>query len=83
MIEDGIFEGDYVVIEHTQQANNGDIVIALINGGLATLKRFYREADGKIVLKPSNAAMSPIYPTEIQIQGKAVGLVRKFGSNGH
>lgn len=81
MIEDGIFEGDYVIIEHTQDAANGDIVIALVNGGLATLKRFYREIDGRVVLKPANAAMSPIYPTEIQVQGRVVGLVRKFSSS--
>lgn len=83
MIEDGIFDGDYVLIEHTQEANNGDIVIALVDNGLATLKRFYKESDGRIVLKPANASMSPIYPKEIQVQGKVVGLIRKFTSNGN
>lgn len=81
MIEDGIFDGDYVLIEHTQEAQNGDIVIALIDNGLATLKRFFREGD-QIVLKPANSQMSPIYPKEIQIQGKVVGLIRKFAANG-
>lgn len=81
MIDDGIFEGDYVVIEHAQDANNGDIVIALIDGGLATLKRFYKEND-QIVLKPSNTNMSPIYPKNVQVQGKVVGLIRKFATNG-
>lgn len=77
MIEDGIFDGDYVVIEKAQEAMNGDIVVAIVDNSLATLKRFYRE-NGKIVLKPANAAMQPIYPTSLLIQGKVVGLVRKF-----
>ena len=81
MIDDGIFDGDYVLIEHAQEANNGDIVIALVDNGLATLKRFYKEGE-RVVLKPANAAMSPIYPTQIQIQGKVIGLIRKFSSNG-
>lgn len=81
MIDDGIYDGDYVLIEHAQEANDGDIVIALVDNGLATLKRFYREGD-RIVLRPANANMSPIYPTQIQIQGKVVGLIRKFSTNG-
>lgn len=82
MIDDGIFDGDYVLIEHTQEAHNGDIVIALVDNGLATLKRFYKEGE-RVVLKPANASMSPIYPTQIQIQGKVVGLIRKFSGNGY
>ena len=77
MIEDGIFEGDYVVIEKTNIAVNGDIVVALVDNNLATLKRFYNE-DGKVVLKPANSEMSPIYPNSLTIQGRAVGIVRKF-----
>lgn len=77
MIEDGIFEGDYVVIEKTNTAVNGDIVVALVDNNLATLKRFYNE-NGKIVLKPANSEMEPIYPNALTIQGKAVGIVRKF-----
>lgn len=77
MIEDGIFEGDFVVIEKTNIAVNGDIVVALVDNNLATLKRYYNE-NGKIVLKPANAEMSPIYPNSLLIQGKAVGIVRKF-----
>lgn len=77
MIEDGILDGDYVVIEKTDQANNGDIVVALVDNNLATLKRFYKE-DGKIILKPANSEMEPIYPNSLSIQGKAVGIVRKF-----
>lgn len=77
MIEDGILDGDYVVIEKTNLAIDGDIVVALVDDNLATLKRFYKEGD-KVVLKPANAAMEPIYPNSLTIQGKCVGLVRKF-----
>ena len=77
MIEDGIFDGDYVVIEKVNVARNGEIVVALVDDNLATLKRFYKEG-GKVVLKPANASMSPIYPNTIKIQGKVVGLVRKY-----
>lgn len=77
MIEDGIFDGDYAVIEKADVANNGDIVVALVDDNLATLKRFYLE-DGKVVLKPANRDMQPIYPNILKIQGICVGLVRKF-----
>ncbi|HSX40107.1 MAG TPA: transcriptional repressor LexA [Candidatus Saccharimonadales bacterium] len=77
MIEDGIFDGDYVVIEKVQNAVDGDIVVAIVDDNLATLKRFYKEGD-RAVLKPANSEMSPIYPNTLAIQGKAVGLIRKF-----
>ncbi len=77
MIEDGIMDGDYVVIQHQQDAQNGDIVVALLPNGLATLKRIYFEKD-RIKLMPANAAMSPIFTTHVKIQGKCVGLIRKF-----
>ena len=77
MIEDGILDGDFVVIEKTETAKNGDIVVALVDESLATLKRFYKEGD-KIVLKPANSQMDPIYPDHVQIQGIVVSLVRRF-----
>lgn len=77
MIEDGILDGDYVVIERTNQAENGDIVVAIVDDNLATLKRFQNEG-GVIILKPANSAMEPIYPISITIQGRAVGVIRKF-----
>lgn len=77
MIEDGILDGDYVIIEKEREVKNGDIVVALVDDNLATLKKFYKE-DGKVVLKPANSAMQPIYPNRVMIQGKCVGLVRKF-----
>lgn len=77
MIEDGIFDGDYVIIEKTDVANEGDIVVALVDDNLATLKRFYKE-NGRVVLMPANCEMEPIYPTQLRIQGVVVGLVRRF-----
>jgi repressor LexA len=77
MIEDGILDGDYVVIEKVQEASNGEIVVALVDDNLATLKRFYKE-NGRVVLKPANARMEPIYPNTLRIQGRVVGLVRRF-----
>jgi len=77
MIEDHIDDGDFVVIEETQNVNNGDIVVALLDNGLATLKRFYKEVT-RVRLEPANSTMSPIYATNVQIQGRVVGLIRKF-----
>ncbi len=77
MIEDGILDGDYVVIERTNMANNGDIVVALVDDNLATLKRFYIE-DGTVILRPANANMQPIYPKQLKIQGIVTSVIRKF-----
>lgn len=77
LIEDGILDGDYVVIEKIQNASNGDIVVAIVDDNLATLKKYYLEND-RVVLKPANAEMEPIYPNTLVIQGKVVSLVRKF-----
>lgn len=79
MIEEGILDGDYVVIEKSETANNGDIVVALVDDNLATLKKFYKEGE-RVVLRPANSAMEPIYPNSLRIQGIAVGVVRKFKS---
>lgn len=77
MIDEGILDGDYVVIEEEDQANNGEIVVALLENGLATLKRFFKEAT-RIRLEPANSNMSPIYTTNVRIQGKVVGVIRRF-----
>ncbi len=77
LIEDGILDGDYVVIEKIQEAKNGDIVVAIVDDNLATLKKFYKEGD-RVVLRPANSAMEPIYPNSLTIQGKVVSLVRRF-----
>jgi repressor LexA len=77
MIDDGIMDGDYVIVQHQQDAKNGDIVVALLPNGLATMKRIYFEKE-RIKLMPANSQMSPIFTTHVKIQGKVVGLVRKF-----
>jgi len=77
MIEDGILEGDFVVIEEQEEARNGEIVVALLENGLATLKRYFKEAT-RVKLQPANSNMSPIYTTNVRIQGKLVGLIRKY-----
>jgi repressor LexA len=77
MIEDGIMDGDYVVIQHQEDAKNGDIVVALLPNGLATLKRIYFEKE-RIRLMPANSEMSPIYATHVKIQGICVGLLRRY-----
>jgi repressor LexA len=77
MIEDGILDGDYVIIEEQNFAYDGDIVVALLDNGLATLKRYFKEPN-RIRLEPANAAMDPIYTTDVQIQGKCVGVIRRF-----
>ena len=77
MIEEGILDGDFVVIEKVQVAKNGEIVVALVDDNLATLKKFYKEGD-TVVLRPANSAMEPIYPKSLKIQGRVVGLVRRY-----
>lgn len=79
MIEEGILEGDYVIIEEQNTALDGDIVVALLDNGLATLKRFYKEPS-RIRLEPANSSMEPIHVNfgEVQIQGKCVGVIRRF-----
>ena len=80
MIEEQIRDGDYVVIEQAEDAVNGDIVVALLDNGMATLKRFFRETT-RIRLEPANAKMSPIFVKNVKIQGKVVGLIRKYYKN--
>ncbi len=77
MIEEQIRDGDFVVVEETNSAKNGDIVVALLDNGMATLKRFYKEQT-RIRLEPANSTMSPIFVKNVRIQGKMVGLIRKF-----
>ena len=79
MIEDGILDGDFVVIEEREEVNNGDIVVAMLENGFATLKRFYKEAT-RVRLEPANSTMQPIYATNVKVQGRCVGLIRKFSS---
>lgn len=77
MIEEQIRDGDFVVIEQSDRASNGDIVVALLDNGMATLKRFFKEAT-RIRLEPANSKMQPIFVKNVTIQGKMVGLIRKY-----
>ena len=79
MIDEQIRDGDWVVVEDRKSADNGEMVIALVEGQDVTLKKFYREA-GRIRLQPANASMQPIYvePDDVQIQGVVVGVMRKY-----
>lgn len=77
MIEEQIRDGDYVVVEQSEEAKNGQIVVALLDNGMATLKRFFREAT-RIRLEPANAKMSPLFVKNVRIQGKVVGLIRRY-----
>lgn len=80
MIEDGILNGDQVVIQQQETAQNGDIIVALVDEEFATLKRYYLEKDGRVRLQPANSKMDPIYLTasSLTIQGKVTGIVRKY-----
>jgi len=77
MIEDHILNGDFIVVEKCETADDGEVVVALINKEAATLKRLYREK-ARIRLEPANSAMKPIYVKDVAIQGKVRGLFRKF-----
>lgn len=77
MVDEGILDGDYVVIEEENEIKDGDIVVAILDTGLATLKKFYKEAT-RVRLEPANSTMSPIFTTRVQIQGKCVGIIRRF-----
>ena len=79
MIEDGIRDGDYIIVEGRETADNGDTIVALI-GNEATVKKFYREAGGRIRLQPANSAMQPIMVSEgdLAIRGVVVGLMRHY-----
>ncbi|HPZ42385.1 MAG TPA: transcriptional repressor LexA [Bacillota bacterium] len=76
MIDAGILDGDLVVVRRQQDADNGDIVVALLEEE-ATVKRFYKEKD-RVRLQPENRLLEPIYVNELQILGKVIGLIRKI-----
>lgn len=80
MIDEQITDGDLVVVNGRDSADNGEMVIALVNGSEATVKRFYREPGGWIRLQPANASMTPLRFQEhdVLIQGVVVGVIRKF-----
>ena len=77
MIDALIDDGDFVIVQPQATARDGDIVVALLEDNGVTLKRYFREKD-RIRLQPANAEMEPIYATEVQIQGKVVGVIRRL-----
>lgn len=80
MVDEQIRDGDFVVVNERQRADNGEMVIAMLSGNSATVKKFYRERDGRIRLQPANETMQPIYVHEndITIQGVVVGVLRRY-----
>ena len=81
MIEEGILDGDFVIVEPRNSAGNGDTVVALVDGD-ATVKKFYSEGVDRVRLQPANSSMAPIVvPAEkVQIRGVVVAVLRKYGN---
>ena len=77
MIEDGINDGDVVLVERRETARNGEMVVAVLPEEEATLKRFYKEKD-RIRLQPANALLDPIYVRDLTIRGVVIGVVRRY-----
>ncbi len=78
MIEDSIRDGDLVVVERRSDPLNGQTVVAVLPGEETTLKRFYREADGRVRLQPANAALEPRIVSEVEIRGVVIGVIRRY-----
>ena len=80
MIEDHICDGDIILLERTTEVRDGDIVCALVSGLETTLKRFYREAGGKIRLQPANSELQPLVVPgqDVKIQGRVISVLRKY-----
>lgn len=82
MIEDHIADGDYVIIERREIARDGEIVVALLDDGTATLKRYFKER-GRVRLQPANSTMNPIYvDKDLRIQGVLIGVLRSYAKPG-
>ena len=77
MIQAGIFDGDYLIVRDQDSARNGDIVVALVDGVKATVKRFFHEKD-RVRLQPENDRMDPIYSRDVAVLGKVIGVYRKM-----
>jgi len=80
MVDDHICDGDYILVEGSREAHNCDIVVALIEGTDATLKRFFHEKNGRVRLQPANSQMDPIVLPlqDVEIQGRVIGVLRKY-----
>jgi repressor LexA len=82
MVDDHILEGDFILVEKRDKASDGEIVVALVNGQDATLKRIYREG-AQVRLQPANATMAPIMvdASAVQVQGRVIGVLRRYERN--
>jgi repressor LexA len=78
MRDEGIHDGDYVIVERRETARNGERVVALLPNGETTLKTFHRERDGRIRLQPANPEFEPIIVEECEIQGVVIGVLRRY-----
>lgn len=80
MIEEQIRDGDYLVVRHREVAENGDMVVALVDEESTTVKKFYRERDGRVRLQPANAALEPMYfgASRVRVQGIVMGVMRRY-----
>ena len=78
MIEDSIRDGDMVLVERRNDPAQGETVVAVLPGETATLKRYYREPDGRVRLQPANASLSPIYTDELEVRGVVIGVLRRY-----
>lgn len=77
MIDAHIMDGDQVICEQVNQVDNGEIVVAIVEGEFATLKRFFKEKD-HVRLQPENSEMEPIITTNVEIKGRVIGVIRKY-----
>ena len=80
MIDEQIRDGDYVIVEDRQAARDGEMVIALLDGENVTLKKLFRERDGRVRLQPANSALRPLFvdPRTLRIQGVVIGVLRRY-----
>jgi repressor LexA len=80
MIDEQIRDGDFVIVENRKHARDGEMVIALVDGDSATLKKLYREGNGKVRLQPANERMTPIVLDQdrLRVQGVVIGVLRKY-----
>ncbi|MBL9141898.1 MAG: transcriptional repressor LexA [Phycisphaerae bacterium] len=78
MRDEGIHDGDYVIVERRETARNGERVVALLPNGETTLKTFHRERDGRIRLQPANPDFEPIIVDDCEVQGVVIGVLRRY-----
>jgi repressor LexA len=80
MIEEQIRDGDYIVVQAQESAEDGQMVVALVGGDSATVKKLYREPGGRIRLQPANPTMDPLFVDagDVKVQGVVVGVIRKY-----